>query len=240
MNITSNCLGCGLCEPLCPQDAIHLEETASGRKASIDNEKCLECGVCLDSGVCCHGAIEESTETRAEIRRLFGSMTPKIPGQKKHGRTGSWDVKTCDAGTPLPADTVIVRIELGRPEGGVCLAQAEELRQMLLRQGHREAPQKSYRRMLELVGPDGLCKEAGAIRVLSVCLEYCCDPLNVPDLLALAQEWARSRNISYRANALFPPVLLEEFREILDRSSHVSGPRCKLNLGLARHREAAV
>lgn len=37
------CVGCGKCVPYCPRDAIRIEM----RKAVIDLDACVECGVCL-------------------------------------------------------------------------------------------------------------------------------------------------------------------------------------------------
>lgn len=37
------CTGCGICEDICPTDAITVNETAS-----VDEEKCVDCGTCVD------------------------------------------------------------------------------------------------------------------------------------------------------------------------------------------------
>ncbi|MCD7755262.1 MAG: RnfABCDGE type electron transport complex subunit B [Firmicutes bacterium] len=39
---TAGCIGCGLCQKICPKDAIHVEENL----ASIDYSKCDACGLC--------------------------------------------------------------------------------------------------------------------------------------------------------------------------------------------------
>ncbi len=41
--IAANCIACGLCEPECPFDAIHIE----GDVAVIDYEECTGCGKCI-------------------------------------------------------------------------------------------------------------------------------------------------------------------------------------------------
>ena len=38
----SECTGCGICEEMCPMEAIILEDDT----ALIDEKKCIGCGVC--------------------------------------------------------------------------------------------------------------------------------------------------------------------------------------------------
>ena len=40
------CIGCGLCETVCPYSAIVLEDTGAGRKAKNIPASCKGCGVC--------------------------------------------------------------------------------------------------------------------------------------------------------------------------------------------------
>lgn len=47
-----DCVACGACADVCPQDAITIEDVAV-----IDNDKCVECGACVDE--CPAGAITE-------------------------------------------------------------------------------------------------------------------------------------------------------------------------------------
>ncbi|HLA28468.1 MAG TPA: FAD-dependent oxidoreductase, partial [Syntrophales bacterium] len=45
----TRCLGCGLCESLCPFNAIRVEETEKGKKASTIMASCKGCGICSAS-----------------------------------------------------------------------------------------------------------------------------------------------------------------------------------------------
>jgi len=39
---TAGCIGCGLCQKICPNNAIHVEQNL----AYIDYDKCDSCGLC--------------------------------------------------------------------------------------------------------------------------------------------------------------------------------------------------
>ena len=49
------CLGCKLCLDYCPVGAIQLfkdEKNPKKKKARVDEEECVECGVCFRAEVC--------------------------------------------------------------------------------------------------------------------------------------------------------------------------------------------
>jgi len=50
--IESECVSCGACADVCPQDAITIDDVAV-----IDQDKCVDCGACVDE--CPSGAITE-------------------------------------------------------------------------------------------------------------------------------------------------------------------------------------
>lgn len=41
--IASECVACGACADVCPQDAISIDDVAV-----IDADKCVDCGACVD------------------------------------------------------------------------------------------------------------------------------------------------------------------------------------------------
>jgi len=50
--IDAECVACGACADVCPQDAIVVDDIAV-----IDMDKCVDCGACIDE--CPSGAIVE-------------------------------------------------------------------------------------------------------------------------------------------------------------------------------------
>ena len=44
--ISENCINCGLCWPVCPDDAIVLDQ--NGNMIGIDTDHCKDCGMCVE------------------------------------------------------------------------------------------------------------------------------------------------------------------------------------------------
>ncbi len=78
------CIGCGLCLPRCPMDALSLtgrsEKTSSGGKAAAVPERCIGCGLCV--AACPSGAITLQADRKHQdppksamemyVRMLYG------------------------------------------------------------------------------------------------------------------------------------------------------------------------
>lgn len=41
--VADECVGCGACEDVCPENAITIDDVAV-----IDDGKCVDCGACID------------------------------------------------------------------------------------------------------------------------------------------------------------------------------------------------
>ena len=55
------CIGCKICERVCPSDAIEIEKVADKQfKAIVLMDKCIFCGQCVDS--CPKDALENTTK----------------------------------------------------------------------------------------------------------------------------------------------------------------------------------
>ena len=115
-----------------PAGAIKVD---SEGLAFIDSAECVECGVCADSGVCPVSAVEETDDPQANLKKQFGRLVSSMPGSKKVGRSGEFDVKTNDVTQTIPPNIAGLRQEINRPGGGARLGDVEALRVFLEKAG---------------------------------------------------------------------------------------------------------
>lgn len=110
------CIGCNKCVPFCPQGAIHVQE----KKAYIDQEECVECGICVRQIQCPRNAFYEPEEVRQwprSVRKVFGDPTEKHESTGVRGR-GTEEVKTNDVTGRVKREEVGFALEFGRPSIG--------------------------------------------------------------------------------------------------------------------------
>lgn len=119
------CVGCGICVPYCPAQAISVQN----KKAAVNQELCLECGNCLRTDVvpCSKKAFYELPgiyETPRAIRRFFSDPMTTHSVTKVPGR-GTEEVKTNDVTGRVCRGEIGVAVELGRPCVGTNMEQLE-------------------------------------------------------------------------------------------------------------------
>ena len=69
-----NCSACGLCEALCPKDAIEMKWSQTGfLSPSIQVDRCINCGLCLKK--CPQSHISKSDECFSEVKAYGGWNT---------------------------------------------------------------------------------------------------------------------------------------------------------------------
>jgi len=112
------CIGCGDCHPYCTVGAIAAVEGSDEPVSEINQEECVECGVCLRAEVCPVDAIYmPELEWPRIIRAQFSDPLIQHPSTSIGGR-GTEEIKTNDVTDRLGSGFAGIAIELGRP--GVC------------------------------------------------------------------------------------------------------------------------
>ena len=104
------CTGCEQCHPYCPVGAIGTVDSES----EIDQDVCVECGVCLKADVCPTDAIyQPELEWPRSIRAAFSN--PKQPHASGSGGRGTQEMKTNDVTGRFRWGYAGIGVEMGRP-----------------------------------------------------------------------------------------------------------------------------
>ncbi len=152
------CIGCGDCVYTCTVGAIGLKD----EKAEIDREGCVECGNCLRVAECPTGALQQDELVWPRIiRKYFSDNQFKWPEEIRYttgyGR-GTEECKTNDRTGKFRRGEVGVMVELGRPNTGTRLSNAEKIIQTLMAAGAEMAEKSPVTAMLSDI-EKGIMKE---------------------------------------------------------------------------------
>ena len=124
------CISCLECVDYCPVHAIVEGEEST----AIDQEECVECGVCLRAGVCPVDALylpEESTRYPRAIRAQFSDPGVQHPSTNQGGR-GTEEMKTNDVTGRFRRGEYGMALEFGRPGTGARMSDLEKVLQVLM------------------------------------------------------------------------------------------------------------
>lgn len=125
------CTGCESCVPYCPVEAISLKDD----HAEIDQDLCVECGVCYRASVCPVDAIVEPELTWPRtLRSLFSNPITVFEETGVAGR-GTDEVKSNDVTGRYRRGEVGFGIEMGRPGTGTTFRQVQQMTMALAKIG---------------------------------------------------------------------------------------------------------
>jgi len=119
------CISCLGCIEFCPMNCIHEGDEA----AFIDEEECVECGVCLHTAVCPVEAIyrpDESLVYPRAIRMQLSDPSAEHPNFKAWGR-GTEEAKTNDVTGKFGRDEYGMLFEFGRPVTGTRFTEVQKV-----------------------------------------------------------------------------------------------------------------
>ena len=117
------CVRCQSCVAYCPVGAIKTAQ----EEIYIDQELCVECSVCLRSGVCKQDALYQPQLGWPRILRAqFSDPSVSHPATRIKGR-GTAEMKTNDVSSRFLEGEVGFAIELGRPGLSTSIADAEKI-----------------------------------------------------------------------------------------------------------------
>lgn len=183
------CIGCRLCVPYCPMGAISMDRAA--KLAKIDQDECVECGVCFRSGVCPVDAfIEEAHPWPRSVRAAFSNPLTVHKETRVPGR-GTEEAKTNEVTGTFRKGFVGVTAEMGRPGVGTRFRDVERVAQALARAGVKFAQQNPVTYLMTDQATGKLNSEVLDEKVLSAMIESITPIENLPTVIKELREVAR-------------------------------------------------
>ena len=181
------CTGCNKCIPYCPVEAIQKHDEGLYPTVIMDQDECLECGVCYKSEVCPVDAIiyPDLTWPRA-LRRAFGAVRREntkpfsMPFGDSYLKTyllagsggrGTAEMKTNDITGRYKLGYVGIAAEMGRPGVGFSFGDLEKVAIKLAELGVHFEPDNPVTELLDPATGVLLYDEVRGERCLSAIVE---------------------------------------------------------------------
>ncbi|MBW2309107.1 MAG: 4Fe-4S binding protein [Deltaproteobacteria bacterium] len=162
------CIGCKSCVPYCPVEAISINDDHAG----IDQDLCVECGVCLRASVCPVNAIvEPELKWPRTLRSLFSNPITVFEETGVAGR-GTDEVKSNDVTGRYRRGEVGFGIEMGRPGTGTTFRQVQQMTTAIAKLGVQFETKNPLTTLMSSTHTGSIREEILDERVLTAIIEF--------------------------------------------------------------------
>ena len=228
------CILCEECFDYCPVGCI-LE---GDRSAIIDQDECVECGVCFKADVCPVDAIyvpEESRQYPRLIRAQFSDPDVQHPKLNQGGR-GTEEMKTNDVTGRYRRGELGMALEFGRPGIGTRITEIEKVLKVLLSMDVEIEKNNPIFLLLKDEKTGEMKPEVLQEKVLSAILEFKIKEEQLEDIVA------QLKPVLDQVDTVVSWGLATRFADdgslpVRSRLAHIglpARPNAKINLGLGR------
>ena len=228
------CIACLECLDFCPMNCIAGKDGA----VTIDQDECVECGVCLRAGVCPTDAIfmpEESMRYPRAIRAQFSDPGGQHPSTKQGGR-GTEEMKTNDVTGRFRRGEYGMALEFGRPGTGARMTDIEKVLQVLVKMDVELEHDNAVFAFLEEPLTGRVKAEFRNEKVLSAILEFKIREEQLEGVVRKLQPVLAELDtvVSWGLATRFAPDGTLPVRDRLQALGVPARPNAKINMGLGR------
>jgi len=226
------CIACEACLPYCPMAAISMKDDV----AVIDEDECVDCSVCLKSGVCPVDAfVFEPAPWPRSLRATFSDPRTEHKETKIAGR-GTEEMKTNDVTGRFQRGWVGMGCEFGRPGIGARFRDIDKVAQVLARHGVEFEPKNPVTFLMEDPKTGKIREDVLNEKVLSGIIE-CLFPIEkFEEIINALKEVAKEVDTVFSVEVInrADPDGSYPLRKLLDKMGipyYING---KQNVGLGR------
>jgi len=226
------CIACEACLPYCPMEAISMKDDV----AVIDQDECVDCAVCLKSGVCpVDCIIFEPAPWPRSLRTTFSDPRTEHKETKIAGR-GTEEMKTNDVTGRFKRGWVGMGCEFGRPGIGTRFRDVDKVAQVLAKHGAEFEPKNPVTFLMENTKTGKIREDVLNEKVLSAIIE-CIFPIEkFEDIINALKEVAKEVDTVFSVEVInrADPDGTYPLRKLLDKMGIPHYINGKQNVGLGR------
>ncbi len=229
------CTGCEMCLPYCTVGCISISEGV----ANINQDDCVECGVCIRSGCCPVDAIIEKGKSPwpRSIRAILSNPLTESEDTRVPGR-GTEEVKTNDISGRAKPGFVGFAVEMGRPGVSTSMRDVEKMTMALAPLGVDFEPENPVTFWITN-------KETGKLRddilnekSLSAIIEFGMPLDKLRPVIEVIRKMEKEVDTVFTccaASKVLPDGSIPAEKMLKDMGVEVR-PNCKINVGLGKPR----
>ncbi len=228
------CINCTNCIEICPIGAILVDN--STKQVTIDQDLCVECGVCYRSGVCEQGVIiKPQLAWPRSIRARFSDPIVVNPETRIPGR-GTEEMKTNDVTGRYKHGFLGIAVELGRPGIGASFMDIQKVTRACAQYPIQFCPENPITTLITDTNSGDINPEILGERVLSAIVELVVPIEHTPAILKTLCEVSEELKTVFSLNTITlvdPDESIPMF-SLLNGMGFTPSANGKNNMGLGR------
>lgn len=218
------CISCESCIPYCPVEAIAIKTAC----AEIDQDLCVECGVCFRAAVCpVEALVEPELKWPRTLRALFSNPITVFQETGVAGR-GTDEVKSNDVTGRYGRGEIGFGVEMGRPGTGTTFRQVQQVTMELAKAGVNFEKKNPLTTLLSDPKEGLIQSDILDERVLTAIIEFKVPIERAGDTLEILKRVAKTLDTVFSLDCISRPeadgklpALAELHRLSMEASDHV-------------------